>query len=207
MSEIKTFIIEQLQQLQMLMHRAAFHPFMGGGKSYNPHRGQGRVLAVLKLKPEISQKELTFLLGMSKQSIAELLVKLEKNGYIKREPSETDKRVVNIRLTEEGMKAAEDIDESVPETEKIFDCLNDDELSAFSEYLARIIAQYEEQFPDEDFEQRRKSMEEFMAHFGHGRGFGDFNNPGVRYHRDHHQAGFFNGYGAGHECHGRREKE
>lgn len=171
MSEIKITVNDQLQQLQMLMHRATFSNF-GFGKMHNPHRGQGRVLALLKLKPEISQKELTYLLNMSKQAAAELIGKLEKNGYITREPSEEDKRVMTVHLTEEGMKAAENVDYSTSETAKILDCLNDDELTIFSEYLGRIIKQYEEQFPDEDFEKRRQTMEDFMSFHGHGRHHG-----------------------------------
>lgn len=165
MNEIKGTINGQLQQLQMLMHRAMFNHF---GKMHNPHRGQGRVLAILKLKPVISQKELTYLLNMSKQSVAELVTKLEKNGYITREPSEDDKRVMTIRLTEEGAKATVNTDESEPDVLKVLDCLNDDELANLSEYLGRIIGQYEEQFPDEDFEERRKYMEKFMSSYGHG---------------------------------------
>jgi len=171
MNEIKGIINGQLQQLQMLMHRTMFSHF---GKAHNPHRGQGRVLAILKLKPVISQKELTYLLNMSKQSVAELVTKLKKSGYITREPSEEDKRIMTIRLTEEGAKAADHTDDSEPETLKIFDCLNDDELSTFSEYLGRIIKQYEDQFPDEDFEERRKYMEKFMS--AHGNDFGHWQN-------------------------------
>lgn len=176
MKEIKATINEQLQQLQMLMHRVSFNRF---GKAFNPHRGQGRVLAILKLKPEISQKELTYLLNMSKQSVAELITKLEKRGYVTREPSEEDKRVMTIKLTEEGEKATDDTDDTAPEALEILDCLNDDELATLSGYLGRIIKQCEEQFPDEDFEQRRQMMEEFMSSFGgsfehrHNRGGGN----------------------------------
>ena len=165
MSEIKGIIHEQLQQLQMLMQRTMFSHF---GKMHNPHRGQGRVLAILKLKPVISQKELTYLLNMSKQSVAELLTKLEKSGYITREPSEDDKRVMTIRLTEEGAKAADNADDSESDSLKILDCLNDNELATLSGYLERIIKQYEEQFPNEDFDKRRKYMEKFMSAHGHG---------------------------------------
>ena len=109
--EIKGTVTGQLGQLQTLMHRMAFHSYMGQGKAaHNPYRGQGRVLAALKGKPEISQKELTGLLDMSKQSLAELLAKLEKSGFIAREPSEDDKRSVTIRLLEKGKKAAEEMD-------------------------------------------------------------------------------------------------
>lgn len=184
MSDIKTTIAEQLQQLQMLMHRASFQSFMGD-RMQNPYRGQGRVLAILKMKPEISQKELGFLLNMSKQALAELLAKLEKSGYITREPSEEDKRVMTIKLTESGMNAAGDVGEGAPETAKIFDCLNDEELAAFSGYLARIIERYEDLFPGEDFKERFRMMEAFMHRYGRGFGGhhgrpGGFGGPGPR---------------------------
>jgi DNA-binding MarR family transcriptional regulator len=173
MNEIKTTIIEQLQRLQALMHRASFRGFPDGGRTRSPHRGQGRILALLKIKPEISQKELSYLLNMSKQSLAELLAKLEKNGFITRETSKDDKRAMTIRLTEEGMKSAEEVDGGALET-NVLACLNEQELAAFSAYLGRVIKSYEELFPDEDFDKRHKMMEAFMA----------FHNR--RHRRDHH---------------------
>lgn len=195
MDEIKAIISEQLQQLQLLMHRTSFQGFMGGGKFHNPHRGQGRILAILKIKPEISQKELSYLLNMSKQSLAELLVKLEKSGYITREPSDDDKRVMTVRLTEEGAKAADDADDEEAEAFKVFDCLTDEELQLFSEYLGRIIKKYEEQFPNEDFERRRKMMERFMMHHGRDfRGHGCHGEPFENYVNE------FFGNGHGRNC-------
>jgi len=167
MDDIKNVIREQLYQLQALMHKSSLHHFMHHGKIHNPYRGQGRILAILKMKPEISQRELTYLLDMSKQSIAELLAKLEKNGYITREHSEGDKRVMTIKLTEDGAKAADNVDDHTLETSDIFDCLNNDELHTFSEYLGRIINRFEELFHGEGFEERRKMGEEFMSHHGH----------------------------------------
>ena len=163
MNELKSTIIEQLQQLQMLMHRTTVASFTGNGRGRNPLRGQGRVLAMLKIKPEISQRDLTYLLGMSKQSIAELLLKLEKNEFITRHPSENDKRVMIIELTEKGEKAAGSFDDSVPDSAVILDCLEKEELGRFSDYLGRIIKRCEEQFPNEDFEQRHRALREFMA--------------------------------------------
>ena len=181
MNEIKATISEQLRQLQMLMHRASFHNFVADGRQRNPHRGQGRVLSILKLKPEISQKELTYLLGTSKQSLAELLSKLEKSEYITREPSKEDKRVMTIKLTEAGMNASTDDHESdFSDSDNILDCLSDEELVTFSEYLGRMIKRYEELFPDEDFEERRRHMEQFMSRYSHGREFRDDEN-----HREH----------------------
>ncbi|MCO5382366.1 MAG: ATP-binding cassette domain-containing protein [Methanosarcina barkeri] len=112
MDKIKDEILEQFIRLQGLLHRYHTQHFMEFGPLGNSHRGQGRMLSILKLKPEISQKELTYLLDMSKQGLAELLNKLEKKGYIKREPVEEDRRSFNIKLTEEGAAVAGEIDVS-----------------------------------------------------------------------------------------------
>ena len=173
MNEIKAAIISQLKQLQMFMHRASYHGHMGHGKRHDPYRGQGRILTLLKMKPEINQRELTYLLDMSKQSLAELLVKLEKNGYITREHSEEDKRALTIKLTAEGETASENIDSSATEAFYIFDCLNEDELVLFSDFLGRITKRYEEQFPDEDYEERRKMRSEFMSSHHHDSHYGE----------------------------------
>lgn len=110
MDDIKLTTTEQLQQLQMLMHRAAFRGYRSGRQSRNLYRDQGRVLTILKLKPGISQRDLPYLLDMSKQSLAELFARPEKSGYVTREPSQEDKRVLTIELTEEGMEAAESVE-------------------------------------------------------------------------------------------------
>jgi DNA-binding MarR family transcriptional regulator len=180
MNEIKATVAEQLQHLQMLMQRTFFRGFAAGGRMRDPHRGQGRILAMLKMKPEISQRELTYLLGTSKQSLAESLVKLEKSGCITREPSGEDKRVMIIKLTDDGKKAADfvDFENETGAAEKILDCLTDDELTAFSGYLGRVIKRYEELFPGPDYEGRRRYMERFMSRYGHGRGFEGFDERG-----------------------------
>jgi len=167
MDELRNKVTEQFSRLQMLMSRSSFHGFLRGARS--PMRGQGRVLAILKLKPEISQKELTYLLGMSKQSIAELLSKLEKNELIAREASESDTRSKIIKLTEKGGKAAEDADNSATGPESVLSCLENEELETLSAYLERIIQRYEEQFPNTEYAKRRKTMDAFVSQHGNGR--------------------------------------
>ena len=168
MSGIRSTVTQQLQHLQTLMHRLAFHGFKVNGKTVrSPYRGQGRVLSVLKMKPEISQKELAGLLDMSKQSLAELLSKLEKSGYIERTPSPDDKRSSTVRLLPPGREAAEAMERSAPEVDRIFDCLDDGELEQFSGYLERIIRRCAAYFPGEDLEERSRRMEEFLGRHDH----------------------------------------
>ena len=174
MSETQKEIFEQFIRLQGLLHRYHTQHFMELGPLGNPHRGQGRVLSILKLKPEISQKELTYLLDMSKQGLAELLNKLEKKGYIKREPVEEDRRSFNIKLTEEGAAVAGEMDDMPLDLDKVFDCLSDEELAKLYEYLKRIIECLEDQLPGDDYDLRKQMMERFMEHYLHGKHEGDF---------------------------------
>jgi DNA-binding MarR family transcriptional regulator len=192
MSETRNEILEQLTHLHMLLHRHQMQSLRNFGPFSNPHRGQGRILAILKIKPEISQKDLTYLLDMSKQAIAELLNKLEKNGYIQREISNEDHRSFNVKLTEKGVAATDKIeDDKSCELEKVFDCLNDDELSNLHEYLNRIIENLKSQFGEDTADFHRQMFSHFMkhGHFHHFRrgadcqiqdrfhnGFGDWYN-------------------------------
>lgn len=176
MNHMKDIVYEKLIKLEHIMHRQQMQRFGGMGGSRSPRRGQGRVLSILKMKPEISQKELTYLLDMSKQALAELLAKLEKSGYIVREPSQEDRRVSNVKITSAGMEAAESMTEDPQDMVELLDCLSEDELAVFGEFLDRILRNFEEKYMNtEAFAQRRKAFEQFSnehpfhrGHFGFG---------------------------------------
>ena len=144
MNDMYKELYEKLSRLQWLLQRQHLRSHAEYGPMGDPTRGQGRVLAALKMKPEISMRDLSYLLAIRHQSLNELLNKLEKSGYITRTPSETDKRSVMIRLTEKG-KNEQYMDMDVG----IFNCLNEEERVAFGEYLDRVIAALEERVGDE----------------------------------------------------------
>lgn len=117
------------------------------GFDFNPRTGQGRILAILKLQPEIEQKELGYLLDMSRQALAELLAKLEKSGYITRTQSERDRRSYVVTLTESGRVIAEQVSAAEADNDDdplglaaALNTLSDSEQEQLSEYLARISA-------------------------------------------------------------------
>jgi DNA-binding MarR family transcriptional regulator len=150
MNESNQDLVEKFMRLGPLFHNYSMHAFRNFGPSATPYRGQGRVLSILKLQPEISQKELGYLLDMSKQSLAELLNKLEHSGYIVRTPSEEDRRVTNIRLTEAGAATTVDVEDQRSDIDKLFDCFNSEEHTILSGHLARLIAELEKQLPGHD---------------------------------------------------------
>jgi DNA-binding MarR family transcriptional regulator len=194
MMENNNELIVKLTRVEWLLHRHHLKNHMHFGPMGDSRRGQGRILAILKLQQEISQKDLTFLLDMRPQSLGELLFKLERNGYITRTPSETDRRVMNIKLTEEGIKATEATEQQEDKFDKLFECLSEEEQRNLSNYLDRIIESLESHFGGEQSEDDfipqpprplpfegplgRDDRHPFGKHFGHGHGPGHM-------HREH----------------------
>lgn len=108
---------------------------MDQSKINNLSRGQGRVLAILKKKDNITTKDLAILLGISISALNLLLNRLKKSGFIVKEPSKEDKRVFLIKLTEKGRDFT--IEPSVDYN--IFDCLDENQKQEFNSSLNSII--------------------------------------------------------------------
>lgn len=182
-------LLDEFLNFEMLLRRYQAWQRKGHGPFGNPHRGQGRVLALLKMQPEITQRELTYLLDMRPQSLGELLNKLEKSGYITREPSAEDRRVMVVRLTDSGREVSEE------QEENIFASLTEEEQQQFHDILTKLSKAMEEQLPEEalggrggfDAEMRRKWMEKMKQ--GQGGFHFDPRDGGRRHHRD-----FFYGF-------------
>lgn len=148
MNEQATELSEKLARLQWLMHKHHLRTHAENGPMADTTRGQGRILAILKMQDGISTKDLSYLLGIRVSSLNELLAKMEKSGYITREPSASDKRVMLIKLTEKGRE--ERAQEKSPDA--VFACLSEEEQVAFASYLDRMIAAMEAELAESDDE-------------------------------------------------------
>jgi DNA-binding MarR family transcriptional regulator len=206
-SEVTTHLIQQFLELEANLIRLKMNykanlaqiPAGHGGRrgfDFNPRTGQGRILAILKLQPEIEQKELGYLLDMSRQALAELLAKLEKSEYITRTQSEKDRRSYVVTLTEAGRKIADQVaaadadnDDDPLGLSASLNTLSPDEQQQLSEYLERISTAIRErlgsscdsrddfaEFFREKFFNRHGFDQRDLARFGFGRpgGFGGF---------------------------------
>ena len=139
--ELTTTIYEKLSVLQGLMRRQEMSSQVRFGPFADTSRGQGRILAMLRIQPEIATKDLAYLLGIRQQSLNELLNKLEKGGYVERRSSETDRRVMVVHLTEKGKT----VQQPMSNHEAVLGCLSQEELRQFGSYLDRIIAAFRAQ--------------------------------------------------------------
>ncbi len=140
---------EQFIYAQHLLFRLQMGRFHQFGPHGNPQRGQGRVLAILQKQPEMTQKELGYLLDMRNQSLGELLNKLEKSGYITRTPSKEDRRTTLIRLTAAGANAAEEAKAKREKLPNIFDQFTEEERQTLLVLLKKLIGALQHQLAEQ----------------------------------------------------------
>lgn len=124
------------------IHRLSGRVFARMLKSYeieiNP--AQGRILFVLWREDGIPIRELAKRTALGKSTLTSMLDRLEEAGYVVRERSETDRRVILVRRTEKD-RAAQAAYERVSKAmaELYYRGLMDSEITAFERTLERIL--------------------------------------------------------------------
>lgn len=114
---------------------------------YEGKASQSRILIILYEQGVISQKELTTYLGIQPGSASEILLKLEKAGLITRIQSETDRRTMEIRLTNDGKTLAQEaIERRRKRHEQMFMCLTPEEKNQLFSLLEKIDTDWENRF-------------------------------------------------------------
>ncbi|MEG0250969.1 MAG: MarR family transcriptional regulator [Peptostreptococcus sp.] len=218
MNEKQMEIYRKLSTLQHGLHRYHMINREINGMNSDVTRGQGRVLAMLKVQSGISTKDLAYLLGIRTQSLNELLGKLEASGYVERKASEEDKRVMLVYITEKG-KGKDKEENQENNLGEVFDCLNEEEQEILDGYLVRLIETLESIIGNDnrdDMEEwmksacRRMGSEKVEELMEMGRGFGhhgkghcgkgmDMHGHG---HHCNHGGSKGEGFGQDHECKG-----
>ncbi|MDO4942583.1 MAG: MarR family transcriptional regulator [Lachnospiraceae bacterium] len=117
---------------------------------YEGKGSQKRILIILdELGGKATQRELTKRLGIQPGSVSEVLTKLESANYIKRTPNKTDRRTIDVALTEEGKTlAAKTREQRIHRHEQMFSCLLEDEKNLLLSLLEKINADWEEHYQD-----------------------------------------------------------
>lgn len=107
------------------------------GIELNP--AQGRIMFVLWEQDGISIQELAAKSSLSKTTLTSMLDRLEKMGYIQRDPSQDDRREILIKLTDKD-KSLRDKYQQVSEkmTELFYNGLSIDEIIGFEKTLNQL---------------------------------------------------------------------
>ncbi len=87
----------------------------------------------------MTQRDLEVYLDLSKSTLSGVLRTMEKNGFVEKVASETDRRVMVVTLTDEGKEAYSQAMKKFEELDRIvFAGLDEEELAAFSKVLEKI---------------------------------------------------------------------
>lgn len=136
MNNIYDGLYEKLAHVQGLLCKQEIYGCTEYGQICDTGREQGRVLAMLKIKPEISTGDLSYLLDIHQKILIEILNEMEKSGYVQCTQQEGNKETILVNITEKGREFRPAEKDSCD----IFSCLSEKELQDFGEYLDRIIA-------------------------------------------------------------------
>ena len=105
---------------------------------FNP--SQGRVIFLLLQKDNIPIHDLVEKTQLTKSTISSHLDNLERIDFVKKIPSEEDKRETFIILTEKALKLKQDfIDVSRNMTKLFYDGFREEEINQFEGYLQRCL--------------------------------------------------------------------
>ena len=103
------------------------------------YRSQHQILMYVADNPEVSQKELARLYGVSAATIAVSLKKLEQGGYIERKVDKKDNRFNQIRITEKGAETVEKSEAIFQELERrMFSGFSKEDFEKMGQFLDRI---------------------------------------------------------------------
>lgn len=110
---------------------------------------QKRILILLLETGPITQRELTERLGIQPGSASEVISKLENAGLVTRTESEADRRTVDVALTEEGSRLAEEAKaQRAGRHGEMFSALSGEERAQLLGLLERVNQDWESRYAD-----------------------------------------------------------
>lgn len=138
---------------------------------YEGKASQKRILIILSESEMITQRNLTERLGIQPGSASEILSKLEGAELIIRTPNETDRRTMNVCLTDIGRKrAAEALAQRKKRHEEMFSCLSEEEKLELLSLLERVCADWRTRYSENGNARKRARYHHERHEAPHGYG-------------------------------------
>ena len=138
-------LFEQFRQCAVLfqrgMHRHPHPPF----REVLVKRSQARLLDILLEEDGQSLKDIVERMDIRPSSAGELVSKLELSGWVERRENPTDKRVINVFLTETGRKEAERNAEERVDRD-LFSGLDEQEQEQLSRLMEKLVVSLRARF-------------------------------------------------------------
>ena len=130
------FLISKIHQLSQRIFAKLLKEYNIEG--LNP--AQGRIMFVLWQKDKIPIHELVKQTQLTKSTLTSTLDRLEQAGFLKRVPSEEDRREILIELNDIGKNLQDKyVDVSQEMNDLFYDKFEEREMDEFEDYLRRIL--------------------------------------------------------------------
>ncbi|MBR3384966.1 MAG: MarR family transcriptional regulator [Atopobiaceae bacterium] len=202
-TDAKMEVFDKFMHVQRMMRFLRHRARADRGPAADPTRGQGRVLALLKIHDGLATRDIANVCGIRVSSLNETLARMEREGLVERRASQEDGRVQQVFLTAEGAALAPS-EGRMPG--RVFADFSDEELEQLGGYLDRMATALEAELGEdgrEMMEETRRRRHElgfdgepgFGPEFGGRHGHGGPHRHGHGCHRGegprgpHHEGG------------------
>lgn len=119
-------------------------------KTYDIASEQRAILDIAKKRGDITQNQISSILGKDKTTVSRSLDAIEKKGYIKRVSDKDDKRVKLVQLTKRGEEVLDNSKEFMEEFRaNSLDGLDEKDKQLLSSFLERIYTNIEKNYDAE----------------------------------------------------------
>lgn len=136
------FLISQIKQVQGRVFDLYLRQY--GIEEFNG--AQGRILFVLWQEDNLPIIELSKRTGLAKTTLTSMLDRMEGSGFLSRIFDKTDRRQIRIVLTDKATQMRDKYEEvSELMNRQFYKDFTDNEISAFEEFLERILNNLKEE--------------------------------------------------------------
>lgn len=121
---MKEYAVKDVPSVMILHHLGHIlrYQVMDQLEKYELKAGQTGVLFVLDNEGTLSQREIAGKMCVKPPSMTVMLQKMEKNGFVTRNPDKEDQRIIRITLTDKGKNCVGEIRAALARMEeKMFD--------------------------------------------------------------------------------------
>lgn len=130
----------KLFQNRAFLMTVGHQPGMGGHGGPNGGRGQMRLLQLLyQSSAGLTNADIAEILDIRPSSVSATISKLADMGLVERIPSESDKRAIIVKLSDQGRQMFDQYDERVDDwSNQVFGGLTDDEQQQLEALLTKL---------------------------------------------------------------------
>lgn len=169
------------EKLYSLFIRCSHALSRGHHQNTGMHPSQQRILSLLASSDKITQHELLDIMQIRAASLSELLTKLEGKGLISRTKADSNKRGIDVEITDLGEAVVSEYTHNHQEnTNELFSALSEEEQRLLVQLLSRLIEDWHNRNHGPNGDKNHMHEQEEQSHHDHHHGSSHDGDPTCR---------------------------